>query len=467
MLDSSNNAYIKNVIIVSIAFFLEFTAFAGIANLQSSLNNDLDDAVGTTSLAVIYGSIIVSSILLPSIIIEKIGLKFTLMASLCAYVTYTLANFYPSYYTLIPTAVLLGLAGAPLWSAKCAYVTTAAQKYSKLTNEPEETVVTRFFGIFFFFFQLTQISGNLISSLVLSDLTSNGFPKFEAVHNQSYILSYCGSNNCNKQSFDSPGKNDPKLAYILMTIYSATGVGSILFIWWFLDDMKMTTSTSVKTSMNPKQLLWASIKHLVNDKRQQCIIFITMYSGFKQAFLTGDFTNSFINCPLGINWIGFVLMSFGAVNAICSFSFGRLSGQIGKNTSRGFLIGLALGLDLMAYTSLLLWNPQPENSWFPFFWFPIFFGVSDAVIQTQVNAIYGAFFADNQDAAFSNYRLWESVGFVIPFAYQPVLCVSTKLYVNILVVLLALIFYLLCEKINLTMKLQNDRFEEKDSLKSS
>ena len=108
---SQKNRILKNVIIVSLAFLLEFSAFAGIANLQSTLNNDPDlGTIGTTSLAVIYGALIFSSVLLPTIVMDKMGLKKTLMASLFFYVLYTAANFYPSWYTLMPTAVLLGLA---------------------------------------------------------------------------------------------------------------------------------------------------------------------------------------------------------------------------------------------------------------------------------------------------------------------------------------------------------------------
>ena len=32
-------------------------------------------------------------------------------------------------------------------------------------------------------------------------------------------------------------------------------------------------------------------------------------------------------------------------------------------------------------------------------------------------AFYGVLFPESEEAAFSNYRLWESVGFIIAFAY--------------------------------------------------
>lgn len=43
--------------------------------------------------------------------------------------------------------------------------------------------------------------------------------------------------------------------------------------------------------------------------------------------------------------------------------------------------------------------------------------------------LYGMLFRRNKEAAFSNYRLWESAGFVIAYAYSTTLCARMKLYV--------------------------------------
>ena len=45
------------------------------------------------------------------------------------YSTYIAAQFHPTYYTLLPSAILVGLAGAPLWSAKCTYVSHLGKRY--------------------------------------------------------------------------------------------------------------------------------------------------------------------------------------------------------------------------------------------------------------------------------------------------------------------------------------------------
>lgn len=58
----------KNVVVIGLAFMIHFTAFHGTSNLQSSVN--ADKALGTTTLAVIYGSLILSNIFLPMTVIR-------------------------------------------------------------------------------------------------------------------------------------------------------------------------------------------------------------------------------------------------------------------------------------------------------------------------------------------------------------------------------------------------------------
>jgi len=88
----------KNVLVICLAFLCQFTAFNGIGNLQSSIN--CEDGLGTATLASIYAGLVVSCMFLPTLTIQKIGLKWTLSFSILGYLVYTLCNFYPSFYTL-------------------------------------------------------------------------------------------------------------------------------------------------------------------------------------------------------------------------------------------------------------------------------------------------------------------------------------------------------------------------------
>jgi hypothetical protein len=67
----------KNLLVISFAFLLQFTAFGGIDKLQSSLNTEAN--VGVNSLSIIYAFLILSSIFLPHPLISILGLKWTIV----------------------------------------------------------------------------------------------------------------------------------------------------------------------------------------------------------------------------------------------------------------------------------------------------------------------------------------------------------------------------------------------------
>lgn len=60
-------------------------------------------------------------------------------------------------------------------------------------------------------------------------------------------------------------------------------------------------------------------------------------------------------------------------------------------------------------------------------------------------ALYGVLFPRHKEAAFANYRMWESLGFVIAFAYSTFLCLEYKLYILLAVLVLTVITYPIVE----------------------
>ena len=151
----SKNQIIKNVAVVSVGFLFLFTAFQSMSNLQSSLNKEL--GVGSGSIAVLYAALIISCMFVPPIMIARLGCKWTIPLAMAGYVLYMLANFYAIWGLMAPAAIILGLGAAPLWSAKCTYLTQVGVWYSKLTGTTEDAVINRFFGIFFMIFQTSEL----------------------------------------------------------------------------------------------------------------------------------------------------------------------------------------------------------------------------------------------------------------------------------------------------------------------
>ncbi len=144
----------KNVFLISLSFLFTFNAYQSLARLQSSLH--LDEGMGVINSSVLYGALILSCLFLPKFIIHWIGHKWTIPLSFMGYILWMAANGYAVWETMVPASILLGFAAAPLWTAQCSYFTIIGRRYSELNGEEEQSVISRFFGIFFFFFQLCK-----------------------------------------------------------------------------------------------------------------------------------------------------------------------------------------------------------------------------------------------------------------------------------------------------------------------
>lgn len=79
-------------------------------------------------MSTIYASLVVSCMFVPPSMIKKLGLKWTIVVCQCSYTLFIAANIFPRWYTLIPSAIILGFGAAPLWTAKCTYLTGKATK---------------------------------------------------------------------------------------------------------------------------------------------------------------------------------------------------------------------------------------------------------------------------------------------------------------------------------------------------
>ncbi|XP_061668334.1 protein unc-93 homolog A isoform X1 [Syngnathoides biaculeatus] len=423
----------KNVLVVSLGFLSLFTAYGGLQSLQSSLN--AEEGMGVASLSVIYASIIISSMFLPPLMIKNLGCKWTIVAGMACYVSYSFGNLYPGWYTLIPTSVVLGLGGSPLWSAKCTYLTISGNAQAAKEGKKGPDVINQYFGVFFFIFQSSAVWGNLMSSLIFGQDTN-------IIDVTDEQLQFCGAADCglNISSNATAGRPAQKLVWTLVGCYIGVGVLAMLIVAVFLDDIDRERTSRFRGNREPFCHTFLATFRLLKDWRLLTLIPLTMYSGFEQSFLSGEYTKNYVTCALGIHYVGFVMMCFGASNSLCSFLFGRLA----RYTGRAALFFLAAVANLSCIVALLYWRPHPQELGV-FFVFPALWGMADAIWQTQTNALYGILFPDEKEAAFANYRMWESLGFVIAFAYSTFLCLEYKLYILLAVLLLTAVTYPIVE----------------------
>lgn len=142
---------IKNIVVISVTFVLNFTAYASMQNLQTSLN--LAEGLGIKSLVTIYVSLVISVLFIPSLTLQGLGCKWTIALGIIPYALYMLANCYATLGTIIPASALMGIAAGLIWPAKCQMLTQLGRRYAQLTGQSTEVVINMFFSIFFMAFQ--------------------------------------------------------------------------------------------------------------------------------------------------------------------------------------------------------------------------------------------------------------------------------------------------------------------------
>ncbi|XP_065194173.1 protein unc-93 homolog A-like [Sycon ciliatum] len=434
--------HLVNLIMMSVCFFFVFTAYSALQNLQASLNTS-----GKTCLAVLYGMLLVSCFITPPLV-QRLSPRITMVICMSIHCAFTAANYYPSEYVLLPACGLLGLASAPLWTAQQIYVTTSAHMYHEYTKTPAATVgsskqgsaaaageaestidkvLGRFNGIFFLIFQFTQIAGNLISSLALH-ATGAG--------QQLDENATCSHSNATGNNTSSGTDVKDSVRYTLLSVYLACDVAGVLLCLFCLRSLSKSVSEYKATDLKSSCL--ATLRRVI-DPYMLLLIPVVIYSGMQQAYIFAEFTKYYITDCLGIGWVGYVMLVLGVVDAASSLLCGRLAAHVGRVPI--VLAGALVNAALIAF--LIIWIRKPDllavfivaSSW----------GFVDAVWNTQLNTVFGIIFARDQESAFANYRLWQSAGFCISFAYGNALEMPVKLWILVGVLSVSVTLYIVSE----------------------
>lgn len=200
----------RSAIVLSASFTAIFTAYLAIQNLQSSLNQE--KGLGIISLSCMYACIILSGILAPAVL-NIIGEKWSLIIPFICHVIYTGTNYYPTFATLLPSSILLGLTAGPMWTSQSVYLSQKAYSYAERTGKDGHAILSRFNGVFFCMFETTQITGNLISSLVLKQGDYNS--------TSSNDTKFCGKDDCPISLNTTTQIEEPErhIVYILLSVY--------------------------------------------------------------------------------------------------------------------------------------------------------------------------------------------------------------------------------------------------------
>ncbi|XP_074641817.1 protein unc-93 homolog A-like isoform X2 [Tubulanus polymorphus] len=457
----------KSHLVVSLGFCLVYTAFNSLQNLASSLLTD--DGLGFASLSIVYTLGICSCFFTP-FLVKKLTPKLSIMIAYGAMFLFTASVLYPRYYTLLPTSFLLGSVQGPLWTSALMYITTAGLDYAILTHGIHDHIISKFTGIFLCFQQSSQVIGNLLSSLVLqsgavqlmghsnttfcgashcpqtivaeelSHLNStNSFPYDEFISNSSTI-----NNESRRLVEDSEVMDDRKLKlYMLGGLYLLFIVIAMVITGVLLERFKLSRAAAenygshlsiasvVSENSSSKDLLCASLTILAKPE-MLTLLPISFAAGMQMAYMFADFTQNYITCALGMNWVGYAMTAFGATDMICSYGVGEITKWIGRPVIFVFtsLVQIAM------YLAMLLWIPDTRHI-AVFFVIPAVSGFCDAVWQPQL--------ADQQEPAIASHRMFFTLGSAVVFAYGNFICMHLKIYLGLALTILGISSYGIAE----------------------
>ena len=208
----------KNVLGASFSFTCSFGSLIALISLQSSLN--AAQGLGLSSL-VVFNFFFSFSRLFASSVIKVLGTKYTVLLACCMQFPYILANYYPQWYTLLPTSVLLGLAYGPLFASLNVHITTVAIRYAPDLNENSDNLIALFTGIFTLFYKLAYVPGNIATTVIL--FTERGADD---------IIDTSLGNICNNTEVQDLDKT---YVYILMSSYVLLSVLAITVAFFLMD----------------------------------------------------------------------------------------------------------------------------------------------------------------------------------------------------------------------------------------
>ncbi len=261
----------KNLYAVSIAFTLVYSAFLGLQNLQSSLNASL----GLVSLALTYAFFFLIGFVTPGIV-RFLGTKYAILFGFLCHTVYIASNFYPEYYTLVPSSILLGIGSGPIWAGTNAHVGITAVTLAPHVTESISIIISKFTATFFFLFKSSQFFGNIVSSLVL-------FPYGESKNDTTPDV--CDDTEASDV--------DSTLTYILLAIYLVYNISGILTLLIFANKLDMEFDFSLQKKKLAQRYCsepFIGLLKVLFSWKMMLLGPLSFYNGLELSFTFGSFT---------------------------------------------------------------------------------------------------------------------------------------------------------------------------------
>ena len=252
---------------------------------QSSLNSE--GHLGMASLSVIYGCFLIGSVIGP-VYAKLIGHKNILVLSFILHLCYTCSNIKPGSALLLAISAVFGICVGSNAMSKGVYIVAMSTSYIREKGLPQDNlygIMSFFYGIFYFSFKATQVTGNLMSSAILQSVS----------YNQSVLLeNKCGSRACSKSQynadFDRPSNQVIHILFGSFALCDIVGLAIIAFGLPYLKNSAKEGAKEEEVCKKVKQHVGDTLDMLLTPKMLLLVPSIMAQSMMTMIIQTG-YTN--------------------------------------------------------------------------------------------------------------------------------------------------------------------------------
>ncbi|NXM29949.1 UN93B protein, partial [Oxyruncus cristatus] len=455
-------AVIKNVVAASLAGTLTYGVYLGLLQMQLILHYDetyrevkysniqLEDIDHKVLMGINVTP--VAALLYTPVLIRFFGTKWAMFLAVGIYALFVSSNYWERYYTLVPSAVAIGMVIVPLWASMGNYITRMAQKYYEYVNYKEEQEKERslrdacnayiiiFQTIFYSFFHLSFVCAQM--------------PMVFFLNNYLYQLNHTLSTvkHCGTLSHGTlPGFNKTVLQSLPRSV-NLIVVESVLMAAAFLAMLVVLVlcgdAYRPMEEIDMRSIGWGNIfqlpfKHM-RDYRLQHLLPLFIYSGFEVLFVCTGFSLNYGVCTLGLEKLAYLLMAYGFSASACSslaLSMLRLRRHI------PLLAGAIIHAGLLVM--LFCWAPEPrQQAQAPLLYsIAALWGTGSALNKTGISILLGMLYKnkERQDFIFTIYHWWQALAIFAVYLWSG-LPMKAKLSVLLLTLVVAVGTYLWMER---------------------
>ncbi|XP_039568280.1 protein unc-93 homolog B1 isoform X1 [Passer montanus] len=421
---------IKNVVAASLAGTLTYSVYLGLLQMQLILHYDetyrevkysnirLEDIDRKVLMGINVTP--VAALLYTPILIRFFGTKWAMFLAVGIYALFVSSNYWERYYTLVPSAVAIGMVIVPLWASMGTYIMRMAQKYYEYINYKEEqekekerqraprdtcnAYIIIFQTVFYSCFHLSFVCAQMPMVFFLNNYLYQ-------LNHTLFAVKHCGT----LSHGTLPGFNKTVLQSLPRSV-SLIIVESALMAAAFLAMLVVLVLCGAAyrpmEEIDMRSIGWGNIfqlpfKHM-RDYRLRHLFPLFIYSGFEVLFVCTGFSLNYGVCALGLERLAYLLMAYGFSASLCS-SLALCMLRLRRHTP--LLAGAFIHAVLLV--TLFCWAPEPRHlAQAPLLYsIAALWGTGSALNKTGISILLGMLYKkkERQDFIFTIYHWWQAL----------------------------------------------------------